>query len=1431
MAWNRLIENIESQIKLNGVGSITGQVLQNVLLDMIAELSSAGSAFGGMVTPEGTYNFNEESKFFVVVKEDGDYSNIGYEGELKKLTVLNWNPDTSAWVADTTLADAIVEINNHLGELDEKVNRAIYNLAGKKYGAFPSETDLPEGNEVGYAFVGEHDPFALYLCDGKGNWENTGVFITGMVGPEGPEGPEGPANTITIGTVETLETGEPAEAEITGDAPNQILNLKLPKGGKGDKGDKGDAGHNPNRGTYLISNYSTDAPTTNILDGDYIVVVDNTVTPETSEIYKWNGTAWITTGRDANMAYFGSGELLLDVDIVNDFTGGEHDVASAETVKMLNEGKLDNQVKEISYSSVSSSSITDTYVSESGIVSSSTAKTYFFPITQGKTYRIKGRFGTTSRYYLYALYNEETHIQSYIQFNHDYSNYEQVEVEVTIPTDGIITHIAIGNYQNRGQGYTTIATCEEKIIVVGKYNQETIDSVGNVSELETIEKETVVGAINELVTSTNKIVDKVDISAGENIVNPNKVTLNVAIPMLSTTGVPVDMGSTTTKVSDFIPIDGNEHISANASTGGNYGSAVYDRNKSFIRTFQGNYVYQEGDDLQGFVRFGFTTFIALNNLKANYGETLTNDPFNPIGGYIKSEERIEQNVIDYNSKENAIGSQYSYGTEDSEIIASPIVDNSNDFYVGYTKTGKKRQFPVSDKIVMMNHDDGNLSDLIGTRKIYNKYGFHANFCVVLYPFYGLTNAKKVIPNGRKLVAEGHDVGLHAVMGCTYWIQNKMFDVTPDGSNTFAPNLSDFTTETTNGKNVFDMNISSLATTKVSTAYSTPGFTEGLPAPSDAQGLWNKTFDGEGAITDAEISIVNGFYSLYGDRFLAHGIKDCDVEDIMTATKVASIDATRLWWLEYWYNNLIDNTLGYSEQSATKEGSTITYKTISERFAVDYDVPSGASADDYYPDASHLLSGKMVYWNDTSNPNYSSAKVKTASDFSDNDYQFVGKFTKGLFKDCFSCCNYEVIDREIAVAQAWFRKFYGIDHFTDQHFHGTTYFNKLYHNSDGNCFYNRQLTVNEDMNGRFYSSRRAAFVSQRTLMAEYGINVIKETQYRARMEYEGQIGNYYGVDKIKAVGCYGGNNNSRFTTDYTDMMSMFGINTASGQENMSYQTFNDFMNGIEDWLKFCYDNADSDMTRGGVTAHVCHYIMIALDRLFASVGTGKVPILSFDTLFASPAIMAAMDILLRAIKKSGFEVVTFEEGMQHILSHPRSTAGNLFPNPSFRQSKWELFGYDNNMTKNRVKIPDGWFANSESVVVDVQEQTMKLTNESNDTIVNMLTRVYGLPAGSYNLSYKAKGDTARSSVKVYPVKNGTRLNAREEAIDNYTVTTEFVTKEIVIDIPEPHTNEIDYSNPESVVCQGCEDNVCAIEIQISIPIGMNIYIKEPKLYAL
>ena len=49
----------------------------------------------------------------------------------------------------------------------------------------------------------------------------------GPVGPQGPIGPVGPPNSLSIGTV---TKGEEAEATITGQAPNQMLNLVLPQG-------------------------------------------------------------------------------------------------------------------------------------------------------------------------------------------------------------------------------------------------------------------------------------------------------------------------------------------------------------------------------------------------------------------------------------------------------------------------------------------------------------------------------------------------------------------------------------------------------------------------------------------------------------------------------------------------------------------------------------------------------------------------------------------------------------------------------------------------------------------------------------------------------------------------------------------------------------------------------------------------------------------------------------------------------------------------------------------------------------------------------------------------------------------------------------------------------------------------------------------------
>lgn len=62
---------------------------------------------------------------------------------------------------------------------------------------------------------------------------------TGATGATGATGPAGPANTLTIGTV---TSGIEASATITGEAPNQVLNLVLKQGDKGDKGATGETG-------------------------------------------------------------------------------------------------------------------------------------------------------------------------------------------------------------------------------------------------------------------------------------------------------------------------------------------------------------------------------------------------------------------------------------------------------------------------------------------------------------------------------------------------------------------------------------------------------------------------------------------------------------------------------------------------------------------------------------------------------------------------------------------------------------------------------------------------------------------------------------------------------------------------------------------------------------------------------------------------------------------------------------------------------------------------------------------------------------------------------------------------------------------------------------------------------------------------------------
>ncbi len=57
--------------------------------------------------------------------------------------------------------------------------------------------------------------------------------IIGPTGPTGATGPTGESITLTIGTVTTGAPGTQADASITGEAPNYILNLTIPQGPTG----------------------------------------------------------------------------------------------------------------------------------------------------------------------------------------------------------------------------------------------------------------------------------------------------------------------------------------------------------------------------------------------------------------------------------------------------------------------------------------------------------------------------------------------------------------------------------------------------------------------------------------------------------------------------------------------------------------------------------------------------------------------------------------------------------------------------------------------------------------------------------------------------------------------------------------------------------------------------------------------------------------------------------------------------------------------------------------------------------------------------------------------------------------------------------------------------------------------------------------------
>lgn len=180
-------------------------------------------------------------------------------------------------------------------------------------------TTLPAGSSATATYDKSTGTLALGIPQGdKGATGDTGATgatgpqgeqgvqgETGATGATGPQGPVGPANVLTIGSV---TSGKVASAAITGEAPNQVLNLVLEKGDKGETGDKGATGATGPQGEQGIQgpqgNPGTDAPTITgitIRQSDYHLIVTLS-----------NGTSY-DAGYCRGASGAGTGDMLASV--------------------------------------------------------------------------------------------------------------------------------------------------------------------------------------------------------------------------------------------------------------------------------------------------------------------------------------------------------------------------------------------------------------------------------------------------------------------------------------------------------------------------------------------------------------------------------------------------------------------------------------------------------------------------------------------------------------------------------------------------------------------------------------------------------------------------------------------------------------------------------------------------------------------------------------------------------------------------------------------------------------------------------------------------------------------------------------------------------------------------------------------------------------
>ena len=814
----------------------------------------------------------------------------------------------------------------------------------------------------------------------------------------------------------------------------------------------------------------------------------------------------------------------------------------------------------------------------------------------------------------------------------------------------------------------------------------------------------------------------------------------------------------------------------------------------------------------------------------------------------------------------------SFDVAANALDQSCLSDSSADHYVGYRSVSDhyRKVDGTSIDVVAVGHDDLPAMDYIGTRKIYNKYGFKGTFNFMLTPFANKDEKLKAQENIKKMVKDGHHIGLHAVMGDSFFWRDPMADVRPDGTTTFTPTLSelqgekiDVTIKAAMNKggtwyadstyesylipvqagDSYIINTHKTAQSYVhfladftsfpeqwGTADSTGGRVSYLDLFADQQvtgtiedgvkymcitTLWNSDVRTPQAVfingVDAFVGDTNVFGKTVNEttKFSSIGfvtLPDAVNKVVMSATATDWLDVVScysvygrtskysthtgldledkavtksiLGWLEYWYNELIDGSLGYSDESVD----------LATRFSKDY---SGA-----YPTVEEIKSGIIT------------------SD---------GAFTKGLFKGCKTCCNYEVIGRIIDIAEAFVQHYFGIDKFDNMAYHGVGYMNMFWTDANGVPYRDRDKTILANGYTPMYISLDDRKKNLFDIFKDHNIRINKRLYPVNPLQMEGQIGMYLGQKDIRGAFFHDVGNEY----DYPSYFALLSTGSSgSGMESISLSKFRAALPETDQkkLMQYVYENASAKAGDYYITSH----LKTALNRIKSARGTGRIPFLGLDTISNSASIVSAIELLCMYCYYNNIRIVSMEEARQ-IANMPRIVNGNMFPNPTFKRSLIDFWGQPS--TSGAANIPDGWYNVTDdatlNVAVDTIDGNRAMTIGGGSSYNTVSTRVYGLPAGKYRFSAMVKGDGLNPVLRLRLKKNGELVSQSPTAVLESTVADTFTEVSTEFVIPEPY-QVTDRNTLEETLCDGYNNNVAYVSITLYSQKDKTTSIYSPKI---